>query len=270
MEELNYYVKNLETGKLNVFTTKPFYDALEEEQRKVFRQFCLWSRSQGCWVSKGKAERAYYLNARLKEMGFADHGSIGEKLSFREKVDREQDKAAGRAERSERRAENAEQKSDELYNKAKGMASVIPFGQPILVGHHSEKRDRNYRDRIHNTFGKAFNEMDKAEHYRNKAENAKYTAEGKKFSNPSYLSNKIKEVQKNLRILERRLNGKLYRDSPVREISEQDRNFYNKRINEEQEKLDYFVDRMKVIHPDYQLANKSTSTAKKNRNGQMP
>ena len=27
--------------------------------------------------------------------------------------------------------------------------SVIPFGQPILVGHHSETRDRNYRKRIH-------------------------------------------------------------------------------------------------------------------------
>ena len=25
--------------------------------------------------------------------------------------------------------------------------SVIPFGQPILIGHHSEKRDRNYRRR---------------------------------------------------------------------------------------------------------------------------
>ena len=45
------------------------------------------------------------------------------------------------------------------------MASAIPFGQPILVGHHSEGRDRRYRDRIHNTFGKAFATMDKADYY---------------------------------------------------------------------------------------------------------
>ena len=35
------------------------------------------------------------------------------------------------------------------------MASVIPFGQPILVGHHSERRDRSYRDRIRSTEDRA-------------------------------------------------------------------------------------------------------------------
>ncbi|MCY1299878.1 hypothetical protein D9M70_494220 [compost metagenome] len=49
------------------------------------------------------------------------------------------------------------------------MASVIPFGQPILIGHHSEQRDRNYRSRIHNTYGKAFQLQDKAKHYESKA-----------------------------------------------------------------------------------------------------
>lgn len=44
---------------------------------------------------------------------------------------------------------------------ARDMAVQTPFGQPILVGHHSENRDRNFRDRIHNTFGKAFAEQNK-------------------------------------------------------------------------------------------------------------
>ncbi|GAB3427987.1 DUF3560 domain-containing protein [Niabella aquatica] len=67
-------------------------------------------------------------------------------------------------------AEKNKQTSDSLYNQAKKMASAIPFGQPILVGHHSEKRDRNYRNKIHNTYGKAFEAMDKAQHYEQKAE----------------------------------------------------------------------------------------------------
>ncbi|HMR84768.1 MAG TPA: DUF3560 domain-containing protein, partial [Niabella sp.] len=67
-------------------------------------------------------------------------------------------------------AEKNQQKGDTLYNQAKEMASFIPFGQPILVGHHSEKRDRNYRNKIHNTYGKAFEAMDKAQHYEQKAE----------------------------------------------------------------------------------------------------
>ncbi|WP_232431335.1 DUF3560 domain-containing protein [Cupriavidus sp. UYPR2.512] len=42
------------------------------------------------------------------------------------------------------------------------MASVIPFGQPILTGHHSEGRDRRYRARVHATFGRAFELHDTA------------------------------------------------------------------------------------------------------------
>jgi hypothetical protein len=63
-----------------------------------------------------------------------------------------------------------DKKAEQLYNSAKKMADCIPFGQPILVGHHSEKRDRNFRKRIHNTFGKSFEAQDKAKHYEQKAE----------------------------------------------------------------------------------------------------
>ena len=69
------------------------------------------------------------------------------------------------------RAERAVADSDSTYAQAKDMANVIPFGQPILIGHHSEQRDRNYRDRIHTKFGKAFALQDKAEHYQRKAAN---------------------------------------------------------------------------------------------------
>lgn len=66
-------------------------------------------------------------------------------------------------------AAKLKKESENLYNKARNMASVIPLGQPILVGHHSENRDRNYRNKIHNTYGKAFATSDKAEYYENKA-----------------------------------------------------------------------------------------------------
>lgn len=71
---------------------------------------------------------------------------------------------------AKKQAAKNEQLSDELYNQASKMSSAIPFGQPILVGHHSEKRDRNYRDKIHNKFGKAFEASDKAKYYERKAE----------------------------------------------------------------------------------------------------
>ena len=53
-------------------------------------------------------------------------------------------------------AEKAQQDSDAALRRADQMSSIIPLGQPILVGHYSERRDRNYRERIHNTFRKGY------------------------------------------------------------------------------------------------------------------
>ncbi len=60
--------------------------------------------------------------------------------------------------------------SEQLYKHAKEMAAFIPFGQPILVGHHSEGRDRRFRNRIHDTFGKSLKAQEQAEYYSDKAE----------------------------------------------------------------------------------------------------
>ena len=62
--------------------------------------------------------------------------------------------------------------SDELNNRAHEISSFIPFGQPILVGHHSEKRHRCDLDRIHNLHGKSIEASKKADHYRDKADAA--------------------------------------------------------------------------------------------------
>ena len=49
------------------------------------------------------------------------------------------------------------------------MLKQIPFGQPILVGHHSEQRDRNYRKRAGAKIDKAMHERDKASYYEDRA-----------------------------------------------------------------------------------------------------
>lgn len=74
-----------------------------------------------------------------------------------------------RRERYQNAALKASRLSREAHMKARNMASVIPFGQPILIGHHSERRDRNYRNKITKTFGTAFELQDKAAHYEDKA-----------------------------------------------------------------------------------------------------
>jgi hypothetical protein len=64
--------------------------------------------------------------------------------------------------RLENAAARARSEGKARVDRAHEMASVIPFGQPILVGHHSETRDRNYRGKIENNFRKGFEQMDHA------------------------------------------------------------------------------------------------------------
>ena len=67
-----------------------------------------------------------------------------------------------RRDRLEARAARLRNEGTAALDKSRKMAEVIPFGQPILVGHHSEKGDRNYRDRIQRTTGKGFALLDQA------------------------------------------------------------------------------------------------------------
>jgi hypothetical protein len=69
--------------------------------------------------------------------------------SYEERIER-------RRERLLDRADASKAQGHALINQAERLASVIPFGQPILVGHHSEGRDRRYRGRISGTFRKGF------------------------------------------------------------------------------------------------------------------
>jgi hypothetical protein len=49
-----------------------------------------------------------------------------------------------------------------LHTRADTMAAVIPLGQPILVGHHSEGRDRRYRARFGRLYEKSFEALARA------------------------------------------------------------------------------------------------------------
>lgn len=74
-----------------------------------------------------------------------------------------------RRERLERRAALCTKLSDMRHRRAQEMGSIIPMGQPILIGHHSEGRDRRYRDKIARNYQKASELAKKADYYRDRA-----------------------------------------------------------------------------------------------------
>ena len=59
-----------------------------------------------------------------------------------------------------------------LEQRADAMASVIPLGQPILIGHYSERRDRNYRAKISRTYDRALEAADQAKDLARRADAA--------------------------------------------------------------------------------------------------
>ncbi len=83
--------------------------------------------------------------------------------SYERKLDAKRDRLLERADKAER-------EGDARIIRASSDASAIPMGQPILVGHHSEKRDRNFRKRIQNNFNKGIELKEKASKLRSRAD----------------------------------------------------------------------------------------------------
>ena len=83
-------------------------------------------------------------------------------MTYRE---RRENRAARRREWAEKRAA----KSEGAFKSASELANNIPLGQPILVGHHSEKHARRDQDRIHNGMRKGIEHQEMAKHHKGAA-----------------------------------------------------------------------------------------------------
>lgn len=76
-----------------------------------------------------------------------------------------------RAERLRSWADKRDDKAAGAFDSAKTIADGIPFGQPILVGHHSEGHARRDQERIDNGMRSGIENTRKADEMREKADN---------------------------------------------------------------------------------------------------
>jgi hypothetical protein len=108
------------------------------------------------------------------ELGDSPHNVNGKPVcaSCHERIQDYADRVQARYERLQKRAEREAEAGRADVTRAHDMASLIPFGQPILVGHHSEGRDRRYRERIHDTFARGYARLERADRMRQRAESA--------------------------------------------------------------------------------------------------
>lgn len=81
-----------------------------------------------------------------------------------------QERAKAKAERYNNWAASAEKKSNKYYEASNEGRDFLSLGEPIKIGHHSEKRHRALIERNWNRMGKSVEFNNKAEQHEGKAE----------------------------------------------------------------------------------------------------
>ncbi len=81
-----------------------------------------------------------------------------------------QERIESKKERLESRAEKAQEESNTRYDNAHHLGHALPFGQPILVGHHSERKHRRLIENIDTNMRKSVEAQKKADYLEAKAE----------------------------------------------------------------------------------------------------
>jgi hypothetical protein len=80
------------------------------------------------------------------------------------------DRRQARIDRYKKHTERDNKKSENLFNAALSEVEHIPMGQPILLGHHSEKKHRNTLKRYDHKMRKAFEAREEADYFECKAD----------------------------------------------------------------------------------------------------
>lgn len=81
-----------------------------------------------------------------------------------------QEHAKRKAERLQGFAANASKKSDDYYNKSRKDSAFLSLGEPIKVGHHSERMHRKAIDQARNNTSKSVEMSKKTDAYESRAE----------------------------------------------------------------------------------------------------
>lgn len=193
------YIKNLETGKIELHFEKSNYLALSDELKKELKRSYLFSKYSSAWVSRS-INNQWQAIQTAKKLGFTEEERIGERLSYEEQLERKSEKAEHRAERYEKYSENAEKRAENFqadFNKYRKDWSWLT--QPIISGHSGSRAFGNHKAKVMARYEKGFEEYQKSDYYKERAFTARATANNSKLQNKVYLVGKIKESNKQVK-----------------------------------------------------------------------
>ncbi len=131
------------------------------------------------------------------------------------------DRAAERAERFGDYSDNRGREAHAARRAVSAITDNIPLGQPILVGHHSERHARRDQERIENGMRRAVRLWDTSEYWSRRAAGALRHAKYKEL--PAVRHRRIKKIEADRRMYERRVaecNAQLAAWQPVQTLEQ--------------------------------------------------
>ncbi|WP_082558541.1 DUF3560 domain-containing protein [Kitasatospora sp. MBT66] len=183
------------------------------EYGRTLRQGFRWSRNLDCWYLPHSRDHAAYtpnlelLAQRLRDAGLDATLTVdnADRRSFAEAEQDREERAADRADRFGGYADNAARNSTAAWKSAHAISERFEFGQPILVGHHSEGRARRDRERMDTSMRKSISEGDRAQHW---ADRQKAAANYERFrKDPGRTLRRLDKLRADLRAVEKWARG---------------------------------------------------------------
>lgn len=108
-----------------------------------------------------------------------------------------------RAERFNGYSEKRAAESEQALSAVDALVASIPFGQPILVGHHSERKARNHAKKIENGMQRAITLFETSEYWERRAKASLLHAKHKEL--PAVRYRRIKNIEADLRKAEKNI-----------------------------------------------------------------
>jgi phospholipid N-methyltransferase len=126
------------------------------------------------------------------------------------------ERAEERAERFEEYSDKRADEADRAHKAVKSITDFIPMGQPILIGHHTEKHARKDAERIENSMRKAVEMWETSKYWTMRAAGAIHAAKYKERSDVRH--RRIKTIEADIR----RLRADYTPDPRIKPIMQQD------------------------------------------------
>lgn len=201
---MNYYIKNLETGKLELHFSKDDYLALDKALRQEIRRYFQFSKYRTAWVSKAK-NNLYSPLQVAKKLGLEYRGEEGEKLSFEEQLNIKQEKAANRADRYQTYKDNSKKRQEALQSEFNKYRKDWAWLTQPNVNTAGGRAFTNHRNKVMARYDKGFEEMEKQNYYSDRIAAAERTAAGEQYNDPGFLQRRVEEIEAIIRKIKRNM-----------------------------------------------------------------